>query len=294
MSSQERLPRPPIIRFASSNENRLWIKVQQLERGNFLNQHADKPHVHDFLEIIYCEQSGGLHRLGTNQHNANEGDLFFIRPYEVHDASKLQAKRWVLQFSLDEVTARGYSFLGWYSNPLLIPFIPHTNGRSGCINVVDQERSSLVEYFQALEAELHGQRSGYQEAAKAYLTLILVKISRLINVSTPPFQEHPLLLRVFEIIEAHYTKPISSADVARAAGKSPAYLTTFVRRLTGRTITQWLTECRIAQARRLLLQTDESLAVIAAQVGYQDTSGFIRLFRRICGVTPGEWRTGNR
>ena len=50
----------------------------------------------------------------------------------------------------------------------------------------------------------------------------------------------------------------------------------------------------MAEARRLLLQTDENLATICARVGYIDTNSFIRLFRRLHGLTPGEWRRINR
>ena len=239
------------------------------------------------------------------------GDLFLIAPYELHDANELTAKRWVLQFTIDAFATGGLSPIGgssssavpsfsgssllsWYSNPLLMPFAQPSNGRSGYVNIEHQERLTLIQYLQALEAELQLRQLGYREAARGYLTLILVKIARLTADSNPPFQDHPLLAEVFRIIEARYSEPISSADVARAVNKSPSYLTTFVRRLTGRTVMEWISDWRIAEARRLLLQTDENLATICERVGYRDTTGFIRLFRRFYGITPSQWRRANR
>ncbi|MBD2018877.1 helix-turn-helix transcriptional regulator, partial [Leptolyngbya sp. FACHB-36] len=213
------------------------------------------------------------------------------------------AKRWVVQFTIDvfgepsrstTLASSSSSQVAWSSNPLLMPFAQPSNGRSSHINVARQERSTLVQHLQALESELQQQQPGYQEAAKAYLTLILVKIARLTANGSPPFQAHPLLAEVFRVIEARYAEPISTADVARAVGRSPSYLTTKVRRLTGRTLMAWIAEWRIAEARRLLLQTNQPLTAIAAQIGYRDVSGFIRLFRRMYGISPTEWRRANR
>ncbi len=312
MSPKKLPPRPPIFPFIPADTDSLQIRVTQLEQNRFLNQHSDQPHAHHFPEIIYCEQSGGFHRLGTQQKDVKTGDLFLIAPYELHDANELTAKRWVLQFTINAFAASGSpitaaefssstvpspsssSLLSWFSNPLLMPFARPSNGRSGYVNIEHQERLTLIQHLQALEAELQLRQLGYREAARGYLTLILVKIARLTANGNPPFQEHPLLVQVFRIIEARYSEPISSADVARAVNKSPSYLTTFVRRLTGRTIMEWISEWRIAEARRLLLQTNENLATICERVGYRDTSGFIRLFRRVYGVTPSEWRRANR
>jgi AraC-like DNA-binding protein len=101
---------------------------------------------------------------------------------------------------------------------------------------------------------------------------------------------HPLVEAAFEVIEAKFARPISLSDVARAVRRSPAYLTTVVREQTGQTVVEWLVERRMAEARRLLQETDESVARIADRVGYSDATHFIRLFRRAHGTTPQAWR----
>ena len=47
----------------------------------------------------------------------------------------------------------------------------------------------------------------------------------------------------------------------------------------------------MAEARRLLLHSDEMIDVIAERVGYADATHFIRMFRREHGATPAAWRT---
>lgn len=99
---------------------------------------------------------------------------------------------------------------------------------------------------------------------------------------------------VFAYIEAHYAEPISLADVAQAVGLSAGHLTTVVGHKTGRTVQRWITERRMAEARRLLVQTELTVEAVAARVGYRDPGYFIRAFRRSHGVTPLRWRRADR
>ena len=89
-----------------------------------------------------------------------------------------------------------------------------------------------------------------------------------------------------------YRTPISTRDVAAAVGVTPGHLTTVVRRGTGRTVGQWVTERRLQEARRLLAGTDLTVAAVAARTGYADAGYFIRRFRAAHGLTPQEWRRG--
>jgi len=290
------LPCPPVFPFVPIDSDTPRIRSKRIEQIGSLNQHADVVHAHHFPQIIYCEQGGGVHRLGDRQWETRAGDLFLIAPYEVHDASHLEAERWVLQFTVDAIASYSEgSFFSWHRNPLLLPFLHSAEGGLNYFNVAEHKRAALAHYLHASETELRLKQIGYREAARSFLTLILVAIVRDIAENYGhSFQEHPLLVAVFEDIEAHFSEPISLVDAARFVGKSPAYLTTIVRRLTGRTVLEWITERRMAEARSLLLQTNEPLTSICSHIGYRDANFFIRLFHRIYDVTPGEWRRANR
>ena len=100
----------------------------------------------------------------------------------------------------------------------------------------------------------------------------------------------PLLLSVFRFIEEHYQDSISLRDVAEVVGRSPAYLTDLVRRETGKTVLGWIVERRMAEARRLLLETSQSIEHITEAVGYFDRRHFSRQFLRLHGTNPQAWR----
>lgn len=110
----------------------------------------------------------------------------------------------------------------------------------------------------------------------------------------PRLRDEPLLAQVFSFIEAHYADGISLRDVASAAGLTPGHLTTVVRRKTGRTVQDWIHERRMAQARRLLVETDLTAAEVGRSVGYGDPVHFSRVLTRAHARTPLRWRRAGR
>ncbi len=100
----------------------------------------------------------------------------------------------------------------------------------------------------------------------------------------------PMLAAVFEVIERRYAEPLSLRDVAAAVSVSPGHLTSTVRRRTGRTVQEWITERRMVQARRLLAATELPVGDVGSQVGFRDAGYFARTFRKVHGISPVQWR----
>ncbi|MBN4005783.1 response regulator transcription factor [Nostoc sp. LPT] len=104
------------------------------------------------------------------------------------------------------------------------------------------------------------------------------------------FPSIPQLKEVFDFIEAHYDQGITLCDVAVAVGYSPAYLTNRVAKQTGETVNCWIVKRRMAGARFLLQNNNETVEKIAKALGYQDVSHFSRQFRQHHGLPPQAWR----
>jgi len=162
--------------------------------------------------------------------------------------------------------------------------------------VPPEKRPSWSARLSALHSELRERRDGYREATLAYLTLLLVDVSRLTSevANELRLNDEPLLAEVFRFVEDRYRERVSLKDVARAVSLSPGHLTTVVRRKTGRTVVEWIAERRLAQARCLLVETDLSVEEVGHRVGYNDPVYFVRSFRRAHGTTPLGWRRASR
>ena len=82
----------------------------------------------------------------------------------------------------------------------------------------------------------------------------------------------------------------SLSNVARAYGVSLAYVSECVRAQTGKTYKELLQKHRMETAARLLRRSDLNIQQIIAQVGYENTSYFYRLFHERYGQSPREYR----
>jgi AraC-like DNA-binding protein len=105
-----------------------------------------------------------------------------------------------------------------------------------------------------------------------------------------PAGSNSLVREALELIDRRYAESIGPAEIARAIGRHPAYLTRVVREETGKSLGSWLIERRLGAARVLLINTNESIGTIAAAVGYVDASHFARYFTRLYGAPPARWR----
>jgi AraC family transcriptional regulator, transcriptional activator of pobA len=266
------------------------------------------PHRHQDLLLMYVERGRGSHRLGSRTYDVRAGDLLLVTPGLVHDASALASvTAWVVEFDVMTVGLRrttdpevgpGLSLSrAWWANPLLAPFLQaeqhHTAAR---FTIPSRERRLWTQHLTVMHDEYRKRLDGYQDMVAAYLRILLVALGRVAADFTATLDQggDATLARVFAVIEEHYSEPLSTAGVAAAVGLTPGYLTTLVRRQTGRTIGEWITERKMAAARDLLTSTDLTAEQIATRIGYLDPTYFSRRFRQVHGTSLRSWRAGAR
>jgi AraC-like DNA-binding protein len=255
---------------------------------------AGRTHAHDFLVVFYAHRADGRIVLDGRTWTVSDGDVFVIAPGQMvsflspHD--RIVEDGWVAYFPADVIRPAD-AYPSWRAHPLLFPFA-RGEDRAQRLRVPPAERTTWYERFATLDAELRARRDGHREAALAHLTLLLVAVSRLTADVPGALRagDEPLLAAVFDLVERRFHEPVSLAAIAAELSLTPGHLTTVVRRKTGRTVQQWLTQRRMQQARRLLADTDLTVAAISRRVGYPDVSYFIRRFRADHDMTPAQWR----
>lgn len=106
---------------------------------------------------------------------------------------------------------------------------------------------------------------------------------------------YPKVIRaVQDWIAAHYRENASLQEAAAAVGFNPSDLSTLLKKYTGKSYTESLAEYRIEQAKQLLLLTNEKVYAVGQMVGYEDKYYFNRIFKRVTGMSPGEFKNQNR
>lgn len=289
---------PPIYDLEQEVRGGTRINVERFDRMH--DRALAGSHGHRSLELLYFEEGGGTHRVGSRSWEVSAGDLFLISPGEVHDVGDIgDAWGWAVEFSADAIgePSGASALLSCYANPLLYPFVRPSGGEwADRFSVPEEARPEWGRRLSTLHHELEIRRAGYHPAARAYLVLILVEIARLAEdvIGGMRARNDPVLAEVFAYIERSYQEPISLKDVAATVNLSPGHLTTVTRERTGRTVVEWIAERRMAEARKLLVETDESVENVGTRVGYKDPAYFTRRFRDANGKPPTVWRLDNR
>jgi AraC family transcriptional activator of pobA len=291
---------PPVFTYEAAPGAPL-VSIRRFAPGLPRQRALPGPHTHDFLALLYFERDGGTLLSGQKGWELKAGDAIVSSPGEVHDPRGLaEAEGWAAFFPAEVLAPSGSgALLSWRSHPLLFPFaagVDRAGGGARRLIVPPEERPSWSACLSALDLELRERRDGYREAALAHLTLLLVAVGRLATevVGELRLNDEPLLAEVFGCIEERYGEQLSLKDVARAVSLSPGHLTTVVRSKTGRTVLGWIAERRLAEARRLLVETDLAVEEVGHRVGYNDPTYFVRSFRRAHGATPLGWRRAGR
>ncbi len=295
-----RTPHPPLLDFGPASPAPLRLAVTPFD-GSHPGVHQP-PHSHRFFEIIYIDAGKGVHRTGEIEAAATAGDVFIISPGETHDPRGLASVRgYVLLFSADALdphfTDAGLAFAP-DSEVTAGPFRFLRSGAHGGepFHVPPDERIGWRGRLESIAEELATRAPGYEELTRAELRIFLLHCARLVASSSPRSIDFSsqLVGEALRFIDDNFRRPITLADVAKAVKRSRAYLTDLMHRETGQTIGAWITERRMAEARRLLLETDLDIARIARSLTFLDGPYFRRLFKRMHGMPPGEWRAARR
>ena len=96
--------------------------------------------------------------------------------------------------------------------------------------------------------------------------------------------------RVHDYIAAHLDQKITNDALAQIAGLSTAHFWAVFKQTECMSPHHYVLQCRVRRTQQLLASTEMSLAEIADAVGFSNQSHCIQSFRKIVGVTPGDYR----
>jgi len=138
---------------------------------------------------------------------------------------------------------------------------------------------------QSLVEDAYTQQS--VQAALVHLTIVLLRaLESNGNRQAENNLDGQLAARVGQYLRQHFHEPLTLTSLGRALHFSPNYLGAIYKQETGTTILETLTQIRLEEATRLLLQERMSVKRVAQAVGYNSPEHFSRIFKRVVGVAP--------
>jgi AraC-like DNA-binding protein/ligand-binding sensor protein len=124
------------------------------------------------------------------------------------------------------------------------------------------------------------------------IDILHIVVDRILNViaSFKGIPHAAALRKAESFILENFTRKISLKEIASIAGLSPPYFSTIFKEEMGENLSKYLNRLRVEKASRLLLETDISLAEIAASCCFEDQSWFSKIFKAYTGISPGRYR----
>ncbi len=245
-------------------------------------------HVHDCLEIGYCQKGSGLWMIGEKLFNHQAGDVTFINHTEVHFSQSAAGTEsvwtWIL---LDPVR-----FLPDGPLELLDPTPlagPHFKNLFPAT-----ENSELASSVQRLIAEFQGKKEHWREAVRALVVDIMVLVQRTAgkNTRVPRRKEYDRLAPALQFMARNYGDPLCVEELARHCGLSEPHFRRLFVATMGRAPIAYLNNLRLHMAAAELRTSSRSILEISLAAGFSTLSSFNRLFRGRFNQTPRAWRKG--
>jgi AraC-like DNA-binding protein/ligand-binding sensor protein len=132
----------------------------------------------------------------------------------------------------------------------------------------------------------------HHESLVKLLTIFAQHLSMLSNqlIIQRDNAEPPVITKAKEYIQEHQAEDLSLGQVAKAVNTSTFYFCKMFKKVTGINFTDYLSRIRVEKSKNLLLNPNLRVSEIAFEVGFQSLTHFNRVFKKILGQSPTEYR----
>ncbi len=259
------------------------------------NTDTTRPHIHSFYQIIWFKQGNGTHYVDFKAFDVFANTIFFVAKNQVHYFDEnLDYEGFLIHFNeafLVQKESETDFILkcNLFNNPYQLP----------CYCIGKDIEHILNEYILQIKRELENENDfGKEELLRNYLKSFLIQIQRRKN-ELDEIQNNTLfhldekrlqLIRFINLINENYTKGFTVAEYANQLFISPRTLSDLTNQLLNKTPSQMIQERIILEAQRLLLHSSLNINQIGYRLGFDDSSYFVKYFKKHTGISPSEFR----
>lgn len=268
MSVESLVPR--FLRIHKARINRYWVWPEHTNRET---------------ELVLIKKGCMRCSIDHIEFVGGDGDLYFVQPGQLHCEEILGEYLDIFTLRFDLLDAKGQS------QAFLAGLGPERQ------QLTDAEKWSGHLFEQILHL-IWKDKPGAESKIEALILEIIGRIRHRCKIGrqTPEAERTPgkgvvLTERAAGYIERNLQRKVSVSEVAEHCCVSPCHLTHVFKSILGVSPIRYIQQMRMDRAKRLL--ADESLYVyeIARAIGFDDPFYFSRMFKKVSGVSPGEFRT---
>ncbi len=209
------------------------------------------------------------------------GTFYAFRPGETSFAEAIGPSNWshyILNFSGEEAAQ-------------LINKTGILNAR--VVSVKDQNTAEII--MRSIVDESLNNTANSQQICEYYLKILLLKLSDwIISVDNIRQTDYDTFIKCKNFIDKDFVNLISIDNISNACGVSQQHLARIFKKYIQKTPLTYLQKLKMNRAAVLILGTDFSIARIATELSFADQFYFSKVFKKIYGISPLEYRTSIR
>jgi len=256
---------------------------------------ADPMHWHDHFEIALVLEGNGTFMFGRRALAAQPGDVFFIdnsQPHVAHASPDSSLRLLLVLFRPELIAAPGCRDLDHgYLAPFRVDERVASRRIRGTSPVAEQVAAVLGQLRETWERHDPADRHLADATLRLALALAARDLGSTGAVATRAAADRREQIRpVLAYVDGHCRDSVTLDDVADLVHVSPSRVRHVFKDVTGVSFKEYVTQVRVAEAKRLLLSTELSVADIARAVSYTNLHQFYKVFYRSCAMSPGEYR----
>lgn len=259
-------------------------------------EHVVDCHWHEEAEFFYCLEGETLFQVDTDYFVVRAGEAAFIDGGDIHAAhahGDQGCSFFSLVFGTNMLSSAYYDAV---QENLILPMQERKATFPRHISGKHDYGKSLLQHLAAMMNSCQARTPGYEGAVKGHLYLMLSDMAgsgQLCNRSASNGNDSfkiERLKRVIEYIQQNYDQQIRLSELAALIPMSEGQLCRFFKSMTRQTPMDYINSYRIRQAVELLREPGRKISDIALEVGYDNISYFIRVFRKAMNCSPSEFR----
>jgi AraC family transcriptional regulator len=181
--------------------------------------------------------------------------------------------------------------------PAFVRAMALANGYRG--HEIAPQYASIDPFMWHMARSIEQQMQNRRELEKSYVESVAIVIGQhlLCTYTDTPAPSASLgglprykIRRAVDYIRAHFQEDIGFKDIADQLNMSPYHFARMFKHSTQESPHQFIMRCRIESAKKMLIESDKSIAEIAFEVGYKSQSYFTTRFALLVGMTPAAFR----
>ncbi|MBQ8747612.1 MAG: helix-turn-helix domain-containing protein [Clostridia bacterium] len=249
---------------------------------------------HDFWEMVYIDKGRVRIRADETETDLAQGEIIFHRPNEFHSIRALDSSPnfFVISFVSDSPIMQHLEKHHAVLDRHLKPYISTMISEAERTFVIPKNDPTLKKLRKKDAAPLGGEQLIKTTLEQMLILLIRSRMEAgqsAVFLSKESMENH-LVKAVKQFIEEKIGEPFRVGDLCDAIGYSKSYLSKLFCEMTGETIASYATRAKIARAKEMIRDDSMNFTEISAALAFDNPQYFTRVFRRVTGMTPTEFK----